>query len=69
MPKTLSELRVSRGLIRSQVAAALGIAEMTVWNWENGKRYPSRHLLRRLANFYGVTLDELDGLLPKSDAS
>ena len=36
----LEELRVARGLLRSQVAAALLIDQSTVYRWERGANIP-----------------------------
>ena len=66
MLNTLAELRERRGLSYAQVAAGVQVTEMAVRQWESGYRRPRWPQARRLAAFYGITLDELDRLLPKA---
>ena len=46
---------------RKVVADAIGITEQTLMNWEHGLTKVDMAAAQRLANFYGVTLDELAG--------
>ena len=69
MPSSLRELRESRGLSFAQVAVGVDVAEVTVRNWESGFRHPGLRMLRKLSAFYGLRLDQMDDLLPKTDAS
>lgn len=51
--------RVKRGLTQARVAKNLGITQGTVAALEGGVRHPSRQMMQRFAEFYGVTVDEL----------
>ena len=42
-----------------EVIAALGISNATLWYWETGKRSPSMAMAQRMADMYGVPLDEI----------
>ena len=57
----IRELREQRGLIRAQVAEALGVTEMAVYKWETGKGYPSADKLPLLAEVLHCTIDALYG--------
>lgn len=53
----MAELRGSRSLRR--IAKELEIPYSTYAMIETGHRFPRRDLQQKLANFYGVTVDEL----------
>lgn len=53
----LVRIRESRELDRKQVARMLSRAEVTLWQWENGKRLPSVRELLALSRIYDVTPD------------
>lgn len=59
--KRLKELRLSRGLNQSTVAAYLGVSQQAVGNYEAGKREPDTEALQRLATYFDVSLDYLLG--------
>ena len=58
---SLKEHRVSRGLTLSQLEDAIGINNSSISRWENGKIIPSIDCCVKLADFYGITVDELIG--------
>lgn len=60
----LKELRTERGLSQKEVADALACSITVYSRYETGAREPSIDSLIRLADFYGVTLDELVGRTP-----
>lgn len=61
--KRLRDARIQRGLTHEEVAKALEIPDPhTVGTWENGQHMPRPHYRRKLAEFYGKSLEEL-GLL------
>ena len=51
--------RKQAGLTQAQVAAAVGVVPSSVSLWEHGKFMPTVRRLRKLAELYGVTADEL----------
>ena len=64
LSKNLLTLRKKRGLSREAVARALEISSMTYQRYEKDLRDPTAPLMVKLADFYGVTLDQLVGLAP-----
>jgi len=57
----LRELRRRRGLRQKDVAAALGLAQTTVANYEQNLRFPDEPTLVKIADFFSVSLDHLLG--------
>ena len=51
--------RMESGLSQSQVARLLGISDKAVSKWENGKAKPRTATLRRLAELYQISLEDL----------
>lgn len=67
LSKNLLALRKERGLSREAVARALEISSMTYQRYEKDLRDPTAPLMVKLADFYGVTLDQLVGRAPLPD--
>lgn len=59
--RQLRALRQSRGRTQEDVARALDVTAQAVSRWEKGGCYPDMGLLPALANYFGVTIDELFG--------
>jgi methanogenic corrinoid protein MtbC1 len=57
----LRELRRRRGLRQRDVAAALGLAQTTVANYEQNLRFPDEPTLVKIADLFSVSLDHLMG--------
>jgi len=57
----LLKLRTERNLLQKDVAEAAGIALHTYQRYEYGEREPQLSALVKLADFYGISLDELVG--------
>jgi len=55
----LYQLRRERGLSQTQVAAAVGITQSAYAMIERGQRYPRKETMKKLADYFGVTVDEL----------
>src|SRR6185436_5332212 len=47
----VKKVRLLRGLIRREAAAALGVSEETIENWETGKTVPRAGLRERITRF------------------
>jgi transcriptional regulator with XRE-family HTH domain len=59
----LKRLREAKGWTQSIAATAAGVAFRSYQNWEGGIREPRLDALKRLADGFGVSADELlDGL-------
>lgn len=57
----LRELRRRNGRRQEDLAIALGVTAQAVSRWEAGGSYPDMELMPGIANYFGVTLDELFG--------
>ena len=57
----LTNIRRSKGFTQKQVADGIGISEVGLQNYENGRRKPAFDILISLADFYDVSLDYLVG--------
>ncbi len=55
----LQELRKRKGLTQEQLAESLYVSRTAVSKWESGRGYPSIDSLKRVAEFFSVTIDEL----------
>lgn len=58
----IKELREDRDLRQADVAAATGIDQRTLSNYETGKTNPDSFAIIKLAEFFGVTCDYLLGV-------
>jgi transcriptional regulator with XRE-family HTH domain len=65
----IKSLRIERGLNQQTVADYLGITQQAYANYERGSRQPDPDTLMRLADFFGVSVDELLGRVPTTDTS
>lgn len=59
MGEFLAALRKSKGYTQQEVADTLGVSNKTVSSWETGASCPDVSMLPVLAEFYGVTCDEI----------
>ncbi|HBM81119.1 MAG TPA: transcriptional regulator [Clostridiaceae bacterium] len=57
--KKLKELRESKGLTRKAVAKQINIDQTTYGKYELGKREPSFEIVKKLADFFQVSVDFL----------
>lgn len=53
----LKELRLKKGVSRSQVASAIGYSKSAYVHYENGTRDPNIATLKRLSKYFGVSID------------
>ncbi len=67
LAKNLLSLRAARKLSRDVVSKAIGISAKTYERYEKNERNPDAPVLVKLAEFYGVTLDQLVGRTPLPD--
>lgn len=59
LPGRLSALRKKRGISRRELCKLLDMPYSTMSNYENGSREPGHDFIVKLANFYGITTDEI----------
>ena len=57
--QNLTDLRKSKNLKQSELSDAIGYSDKTISRWENGTSVPDISTLIKLANFYGVSLEDL----------
>lgn len=57
----IRELRRRDGRTQEALAEALGVTSQAVSRWESGGSYPDMELMPSIANYFGVTIDELFG--------
>lgn len=57
----IRELRKKKELTQEELATKLSVSNQAVSKWENGTCYPDMAQIPILANFFGVSLDELFG--------
>lgn len=59
--ESLKDNREQRGMNAYELAKALGVNHQNIYRWENGTVMPSIEMCIRIADFYGISLDELIG--------
>jgi len=57
--KKLKELRKKQNVTLQELATGIGSYKGTISKWENNKLEPNIEMLKRIANFFNVTVDEL----------
>ena len=57
----IKELRYKKGLTQEEVGNLIGVSAQSVSKWERGEGYPDIEMLPSLANYFGVSIDELLG--------
>lgn len=55
----LKTLRKRKGLSQQEFSKIMGIAQNTLSNWELGNRRPDYETLNKIADYFGVTVDDL----------
>lgn len=59
--ESLRQNREERGMTPHELAKAIRVNHQNIYRWESGKTQPSLEMCIRLADFFGVSLDELVG--------
>ena len=57
----IKELREEKGISQSELAKAMNVSRSTITMMENGSREGSIQLLTKMADYFGVTVDYLEG--------
>lgn len=65
--EAIKKLRKEQDITQEKLAAYLNISYQAVSKWENGTALPDITLVPKIANFFGVSSDELLGLKPEKN--
>lgn len=57
----LKKLRTDKGLSQEDLAKVVGVKQQTIGGWETGRTEPDHQITCKLADFFGVTTDDLLG--------
>lgn len=55
----IKKVRANQGMTQEQFGKLFGVSKATVYNWEHMMNYPDDNNLKKLADFMGLTPDEL----------
>lgn len=67
---TLRRLRKDKGLTGEQLGDLFGVAKTTISAWERGVNFPKADMIRKIADFFNVSVDYLMGNPePREDSS
>lgn len=58
----LLSMRERRGMTQRQVASYVGVTDKAVSKWETGASKPTTNALRKLAELYGISIDDMLGM-------
>lgn len=56
---SLEAARVNAGLTQTEAAAAIGVSQVTISNWETGKTSPKMSIVPTIADLYKVPMHDL----------
>lgn len=59
MKNRLEELRKARGIKQEELAEVLEVSRQTIGSLENGRYNPSILLAFKIANFFGMSIEEI----------
>lgn len=59
MKNRLEELRKNRGIKQEELASVLEASRQTIGSLENGRYNPSILLAFKIANFFGMSIEEI----------
>ncbi len=57
----IKRLRQNKGATQEQLGEVLGISSQAVSKWENGSTLPDIMILPKIADYFGISIDELMG--------
>lgn len=59
LSENLARLQAERGETNYRLAKALGVHQSSIANWKSGEISPHPKHVRMLADYFGVTVDDL----------
>ena len=57
----IKQLRLTKGMLQADLAKAIGTTKQNISQIEAGRNMPGTSLMLALADFFGVSLDDLFG--------
>lgn len=60
MKLTLKALRVNRGWSQKEAAKNIGVSDLTLRRYEQGKSFPNAKIIGRIESAYGVSYDNIN---------
>lgn len=68
--KTIARLRKAKGLTQAKFADMIHVTQGAISQWETGRTSPDVQQMFILAEFFGITVEELStGIIPQEQAS
>lgn len=61
LSERIRQLREARGITQVELAKHLSVTKQSVSNWENNNIQPSVEMAVSIADFFGITMDDLLG--------
>ena len=62
LSSNIKKNRLKKDMTQSQLASVFNVSEQAVSRWENGNTFPDIQLLPAIADYFGITIDELMGM-------
>ena len=59
MKNRMESIRKERGILQDEFAKALGVSRQTISSLENGRYNPSILLAHKIAQYFGMTIEEV----------
>lgn len=59
LAKNLAKLQAERGETNYRLAKEIDVTQTSIKNWKSGSRIPHKKHVRRIADHYGVSVEEL----------
>ena len=59
LSQKLKSLRATKGISQVKLAEQMGVTQGTVGKWETNRRIPDVEMLRKLSNYFSVSIDYL----------
>ena len=57
----IKRIRQNKGVTQEQLGDSIGVSGQAVSKWENGSALPDIQVLPKLADYFGISIDELMG--------
>ncbi len=59
MKNRIEEIRNERGILQEEFAGLMGVSRQTISSLENGRYNPSIMLAHKIAQYFGMTIEEV----------